>query len=99
MPWMSVRVWMSSIPRTGTAALDGTLLLVLLMPSAVMMAIAETGAQLARNVTEKAAARLGRGPARRLIGRTGCATIRSPSTRLVSARHLWCTVISPVRAT
>jgi len=53
MVWMNVQVWISSIPRTGTAALDGTLLLVLLMPSAVMMVLAATDAQLARDIIEK----------------------------------------------
>jgi hypothetical protein len=43
---------MSSIPRTGNATLDATLLMVLLTPTAVMIA-AETGAQLARNILGK----------------------------------------------
>lgn len=40
-------------PRTGNAALDATLLMVLLTPTALMIAAAETGAQLARNILGK----------------------------------------------
>ncbi len=52
MVWMSVRVWMG-IPRSGNATLDATLLVVLLTPSAAMIGLAATGAQLARDVIEK----------------------------------------------
>jgi len=52
MVWISVRVWMG-IPSSGNTALDATLLMVLLTPTAATIGLAAVGAQLARDVIEK----------------------------------------------
>jgi hypothetical protein len=52
MVWVSVRVWMG-IPTSGNTTLDATLLMVLLTPTALTIAVVETGAQVARNTLDK----------------------------------------------
>jgi hypothetical protein len=59
MVWVSVRVWMASVPRSGNTALDATLLMVLLTPTVLMIAMAEAGAQVARNTLDKVMPALG----------------------------------------
>jgi hypothetical protein len=59
MVWVSVRVWMDSVPRSGNTALDATLLMVLLTPTVLMIAMAEAGAQVARNTLDKVMPALG----------------------------------------
>jgi hypothetical protein len=59
MVWVSVRVWMGSVPRSGDTTLDVTLLMVLLTPTVLMIAMAEAGAQVARNTLDKVTPVLG----------------------------------------
>jgi hypothetical protein len=58
MVWMSVRVWMG-IPSSGNATQDVTVLMVLLTPTVLMVAMAEAGAQVAKETIEKVLPGLG----------------------------------------